>query len=69
MRSGGCATGDEAMRAEFFPGLAKADLFARGYVSRGRSGHSRGSWWHYSLVNEPHPGTYFDFPVARAALR
>jgi D-alanyl-D-alanine dipeptidase len=26
-------------------------------------------WWHYSLVNEPHPGTYFDFPVARAALR
>ncbi len=20
-------------------------------------------WWHYSLQNEPHPGTYFDFPI------
>ncbi len=20
-------------------------------------------WWHYSLVNEPYPQTYFDFPV------
>lgn len=23
-------------------------------------------WWHYSLANEPYPGTYFDFPVALA---
>jgi zinc D-Ala-D-Ala dipeptidase len=21
-------------------------------------------WWHYSLRDEPHPDTYFDFPVA-----
>jgi zinc D-Ala-D-Ala dipeptidase len=21
-------------------------------------------WWHYTLKDEPHPGTYFDFPVA-----
>ncbi len=21
-------------------------------------------WWHYTLNDEPHPGTYFDFPVA-----
>ncbi|MFC3493761.1 D-Ala-D-Ala dipeptidase VanX [Glycomyces rhizosphaerae] len=21
-------------------------------------------WWHYTLKNEPHPNTYFDFPVA-----
>ncbi|GAA2148512.1 D-Ala-D-Ala dipeptidase VanX [Glycomyces algeriensis] len=21
-------------------------------------------WWHYTLKNEPHPDTYFDFPVA-----
>lgn len=20
-------------------------------------------WWHFTLVNEPYPGTYFDFPV------
>ncbi|SDZ30031.1 D-alanyl-D-alanine dipeptidase [Micromonospora pattaloongensis] len=25
-------------------------------------------WWHYSLMTEPYPDTYFDFPVARAAL-
>jgi D-alanyl-D-alanine dipeptidase len=21
-------------------------------------------WWHYTLTDEPHPDTYFDFPVA-----
>ena len=26
-------------------------------------------WWHYDLVNGPNAGVYFDFPVARAALR
>ncbi|MEV8374553.1 D-Ala-D-Ala dipeptidase VanX [Kribbella sp. NPDC056861] len=20
-------------------------------------------WWHYTLLNEPHPDTYFDFPI------
>ena len=20
-------------------------------------------WWHFTLVNEPYPDTYFDFPV------
>jgi D-alanyl-D-alanine dipeptidase len=20
-------------------------------------------WWHFTLRNEPHPDTYFDFPV------
>jgi D-alanyl-D-alanine dipeptidase len=20
-------------------------------------------WWHYTLADEPHPDTYFDFPV------
>jgi D-alanyl-D-alanine dipeptidase len=20
-------------------------------------------WWHYTLADEPYPGTYFDFPV------
>lgn len=26
-------------------------------------------WWHYTLDAEPFPDTYFDFPVARRALR
>jgi D-alanyl-D-alanine dipeptidase len=21
-------------------------------------------WWHYTLKDEPYPGTYFDFPIA-----
>lgn len=25
-------------------------------------------WWHYTLVGEPYPDTYFDFPVARRSL-
>ena len=20
-------------------------------------------WWHYTLIDEPYPGTYFDFPI------
>ncbi|MFJ4329699.1 MULTISPECIES: D-Ala-D-Ala dipeptidase VanX [unclassified Streptomyces] len=26
-------------------------------------------WWHYTLRGEPHPDTYFDFPVARLSGR
>ena len=26
-------------------------------------------WWHYTLDDEPFPDTYFNFPVARRALR
>ncbi len=26
-------------------------------------------WWHFTLVNEPYPDTYFDFPVSAAYLR
>lgn len=22
-------------------------------------------WWHYTLKNEPYPGTYFDFPISQ----
>jgi D-alanyl-D-alanine dipeptidase len=25
-------------------------------------------WWHYDYSRDPHPDTYYDFPVARAAL-
>ncbi|MBQ9068656.1 MAG: M15 family metallopeptidase [Eggerthellaceae bacterium] len=26
-------------------------------------------WWHFTLVDEPYPNTYFDFPVAMSSLR
>ncbi len=26
-------------------------------------------WWHFTLKNEPFPNRYFDFPVAKSALR
>ena len=26
-------------------------------------------WWHFSLMDEPYPDTYFDFPVSSAYLR
>ncbi len=146
--------GETQTKAEFYPGLSKQELFSQGYVSNGRSAHSRGStvdltlvalpaatqrpfaagepltactapagqrfpdnsidmgtgydcfdsrshtldgritaearanrlllrqlmtqagwraadneWWHFRLADEPFPGTYFDFPVTRAALR
>ena len=22
-----------------------------------------GEWWHFTLINEPYPNTYFNFPV------
>jgi D-alanyl-D-alanine dipeptidase/FMN phosphatase YigB (HAD superfamily) len=25
-------------------------------------------WWHFTLVDEPYPDTYFDFPVSRSSL-
>lgn len=35
-------TGDERMKAAYYPNVPKAELFARGYIAE-RSGHSRGS--------------------------
>ena len=32
-------------------------------VLAGCSGHSRGSTVDFTLANEPHPDTYFEFPV------
>jgi len=146
--------GDQAMKAEFYPNVAKDALFAEGYVGGARTSHSRGTavdltivklpaksqrpyqkgepltsctaparqrfpdntvdmgtgydcfdarshtlnpaitgtpranrlllrqlmtdagfvnyaneWWHYDLADAPNPHAYYDFPVARAALR
>jgi D-alanyl-D-alanine dipeptidase len=43
----------QTMKAEFFPGLAKDALFTDGYVSSGRSAHSRGSTVDLTLVALP----------------
>lgn len=113
---------NNATKAEFYPGISKADLFPLGYIAE-RSGHSRGStidltltdefgepvdmgghfdlmdirshhgapgltseqeyhrailrgimafagfapyeneWWHYRLMSEPFPETYFHFDI------
>lgn len=26
-------------------------------------------WWHFTLVNEPYPGTFFDFPVCGKSVK
>jgi D-alanyl-D-alanine dipeptidase len=146
--------GDQATKAEFYPNVAKEELFAEGYVGGAKTSHSRGTavdltlvplpaatqrpyrkgepltsctaptsqrfpdntidmgtgydcfdarshtlnpaiagaqrdhrlllrqlmtgagfvnyaneWWHYDLVDATNPHAYYDFPVARAALR
>jgi D-alanyl-D-alanine dipeptidase len=44
-------------------------LLLRQLMSAGGFINNSNEWWHYRLQNEPHPSSYFDFPVARAALR
>ena len=117
---------DRSTKAEYYPDVAKKDLFGEGYIAE-RSSHSRGStvdltivrldidgtvreldmgsrydffgpvswpdsdavtgqqranraflrqvmtahgfapyaqeWWHFTFNDEPHPDTYFDFPI------
>ena len=117
---------DTLMKADYYPNIAKGELFKLGYIAE-RSGHSRGGsvdltvveraddgtwaelemgspwdlfdershasstavsqsaqknrqfladimvqngftpyaeeWWHFTLVPEPYPDTYFDFPI------
>jgi len=56
---------DTKMKASYYPGVAKADLFKKGYIAA-RSGHSRGSTVDLTLVElesgrELDMGTGFDF--------
>lgn len=39
--------------------LLRAVMEARGFRPYDKE------WWHFTLVNEPHPETYFDFPITR----
>ena len=56
---------DNSTKAEFYPHVAKSNLFREGYISQ-RSGHSRGSTVDLTLVSLPgnqelEMGTPFDF--------
>jgi D-alanyl-D-alanine dipeptidase len=56
---------DVKMKAEFYPDLAKSELFPKGYIAD-KSGHSRGSTADLTLVYLPYEtelpmGTGFDF--------
>ncbi|TDC33959.1 M15 family metallopeptidase, partial [Micromonospora sp. KC213] len=42
--------------------LLKRLMTQQGFVNYDRE------WWHYRLVDEPYPDTYFDFPVAASSL-
>lgn len=56
-------TDDEKMRAEYYPGLSKPDLFKQGYISE-RSAHARGSTVDLTLAQgdkELEMGTPFDY--------
>jgi D-alanyl-D-alanine dipeptidase len=44
-------------------GLLRSGLEAAGFTNYPQE------WWHFTLADEPFPGTYFDFPVARRSLR
>jgi D-alanyl-D-alanine dipeptidase len=50
-----------------FGGLDKDQLANRKLLRTVMRKHGfmglRSEWWHYTLRNEPYPGTYFDFPV------
>ncbi|CAL9393859.1 M15 family metallopeptidase [Streptomyces griseomycini] len=42
--------------------LLKDTLESLGFVNLAEE------WWHYTFTPEPHPDTYFDFPVSRRSL-
>jgi D-alanyl-D-alanine dipeptidase len=64
---------DNSTKAEFYPHVAKGNLFREGYIAS-RSGHSRGSTVDLTLVRLPgneelDMGTPFDFLSPQAGLR
>lgn len=65
--------GDNSTKAQFYPHVAKINLFREGYISS-RSGHSRGSTVDLTLVSLPgneelDMGTHFDFLSPQSGLR
>ncbi len=49
-----------------YPGITAAEKANRGILKTilgSKFSNFAGEWWHYSLVGEPYPKTYFDFDV------
>ncbi len=46
---------------------ANREILKKAMVAGGFVPYSK-EWWHYTLVNEPYPDTYFNFPVNRPGL-
>jgi D-alanyl-D-alanine dipeptidase len=38
-------------------------MLLHGFMKQCGYANNRNEWWHYSLADEPYPGTFFDFPV------
>ena len=57
----------ELSHAEHTQGLTKAQIENRAILRRAMTNHGfrpmASEWWHFTLVNEPYPHTYFDFPI------
>ena len=54
------------------PGVTEAEAANRRHLRSimdacGFSSYDR-EWWHYTLQDEPYPGTRFDFPISHALL-
>jgi zinc D-Ala-D-Ala dipeptidase len=62
---------DQKMKAEFYPSIAKGQLFALGYIAK-YSGHSRGSTVDLTLVQRPSRvvdmGTSYDYLDPRSHI-
>ena len=57
----------ELSHAEHTQGLTKEQIGNRAILRRAMTNHGfrpmASEWWHFTLVNEPYPHTYFDFPI------
>ena len=57
----------ELSHAEHTQGLTKEQIENRAILRRAMTNHGfrpmASEWWHFTLVNEPYPHTYFDFPI------
>ena len=47
----------------------KNRVILRGAMARNGFASIECEWWHFTLEDEPYPGTYFDFPVSSQYLR